>query len=284
MPLELVSMEPNKAILREYEDSYPQEGEIKVQAAYGSPKHGTEFTIFRGLDPHMENRYDHKQNLFIPLENPQPFFMWPGNMWVGNIIEIGPGVTGLKEGQWVAGYGSLRNTHIIKAEDALIMPEHMTWQEAVCYDAAQSALGGIRDSKLRMGDTVAIFGLGAIGQMAAQMVRRMASLVIVVDPVPRRQEAALANGAHIAFDPTACDVGLEIKKATGNRGADVVIETSSDVLALQQAVRGLTYAGNIAVVSWYKKCQGGLYLGMEAHFIQPNIHFSRAGHKDGCGF
>jgi threonine dehydrogenase-like Zn-dependent dehydrogenase len=106
--------------------------------------------------------------------------------------------------------------------------------------------------------------------------RAGASLVIVVDPIKQRREVALAAGADLAYDPSRVDVGLEIKKATGKQGADVIIETSGSYPALQQAIRGITYAGNIAVVGWFKECMGGLHLGMEAHFNQPNLIFSRA--------
>ena len=67
----------------------------------------------------------------------------------------------------------------------------------------------------------------------------------------------------MALDSSAVDVGLEIKKATDNRGADVAIETSGNYHALQQVIRGSAYNGNIAVVGWYHECTGGLDLGRE---------------------
>ena len=157
------------------------------------------------------------------------------------------------------------------------MSERMTWKEAMCYDPAQFALGGISDGKVRVGDNVAIFGLGAIGLIAAQLARLAgAAKVIVCDPIQKRREAALENGADLALDSSAVDVGLEIKKATDNRGADVIIETSANYHALQHAIRGIAYNGNIAVVGWYHECAGGFNLGREAHFNQPNILLSRA--------
>jgi threonine dehydrogenase-like Zn-dependent dehydrogenase len=130
---------------------------------------------------------------------------------------------------------------------------------------------------MKLGDSVAIFGLGAIGLIAAQLAKLAgAAMVIVCDPIVKRRTVALANGADMALDPLSQDTGLEIKKATGGRGADAVIETSGNYQALQQAVRGAAYNANIALVGWYHACTGGLDLGMEAHFNQPNILFSRA--------
>ena len=277
--LEVDSTEPRKAFAREYEDAPLKEDEIRVKVSYAAAKHGTEFTHFRGEDPFLENVFDEELQLFLPSKEAaeKPFFMRPGNMWVGNITEIGPKVSGFQVGERIAGYGPFKSTHTLKAENALRMSERMTWKEAMCYDPAQFALGGIRDGQVRVGDNVAIFGLGAIGLIAAQLARLAgAAKVIVCDPIQKRREAALENGADLALDSSAVDVGLEIKKATDNRGADVIIETSANYHALQHAIRGIAYNGNIAVVGWYHECAGGFNLGREAHFNQPNILLSRA--------
>ena len=120
-------------------------------------------------------------------------------------------------------------------------------------------------------------GLGAIGLMAAQMARLQgAQLVIVSDPIARRRQIALENGADYAIDPTTQDAGLTIKELTGGRGADAVIETSGSYPALQAAFRGVAYAGRIAIVGWYNPCQGAFDLGQEAHMNNATVFFSRA--------
>mgnify|MGYP005770431761 CR=1 FL=1 len=279
MRKEVVSTEPRKAFLRTYEDAQLKEDEIRVEVEYAAAKHGTEFTHFRGEDPFLENVFDEELQLFVHSDEAagKPYFMRPGNMWVGRIIEKGAKVDEFQIGERIAGYGPLKSTHTLKPEQALRMTEQMTWKEAVCYDPAQFALGGIRDGEVRVGDHVAVFGLGAIGLIAAQMAKLAgAAKVIVCDPIEKRRQVALENGADMAIDSMAADAGLEIKKATGGRGADVVIETSANYHALQQAIRGVAYNGNIAVVGWYHECLGGLNLGREAHFNQPNILISRA--------
>ncbi len=277
---EIFGSEPKKLTYRAYEDGPVPADKVRVKVEHAAPKHGTEFTHFRGIDPFMENRYDEEWLCFMPDEEAKkrPFGFRPGNMWVGTITEIGKDVKeDLKVGQRVSGYGPLRPTHTTEPGNCRPMPEGMTWKQAVCYDPAQFALGGIRDGHVRMGDHVVVFGLGAIGLIAAQMAKLSgAAKVIVCDPIEKRRKAALENGADAALDPSACDAGLEIRKLTDKRGADVVIETSGSYQALQASIRGCAYAGNIAVVGWYKECHGGLDLGREAHFNQPNILISRA--------
>ena len=276
---EIVSLEQKKCELRTYEDVPLKSNQIRAKVEFAAAKHGTEFTHFRGQDPFLENIFDEEYQLFRPSKeaSEKPYFMRPGNMWVGKIVEIGPDVKGYEIGQRIAGYGPFKSTHTFCAGEELKMPETMTWKAAMCYDPTQFALGGVRDGNVRPGDNVVVFGLGAIGLIAAQIVKLSgARQVIVVDPIEKRRQVALENGADIALDSMDGDIGLKIKELTDKRGADVIIETSASYAALQQAIRGIAYNGNIAVVGWYKECHGILDLGREAHFNQPNILISRA--------
>src|SRR5919106_1098409 len=131
--------------------------------------------------------------------------------------------------------------------------------------------------RFRVGDRVAVFGLGAIGAIASQMARAAgAAYVAVIDPIEKRRHAALDAGADAAFDPLREDVGLELKRATGRVGVDAAIETSGNEQALQEALRGLAYGGTIAFVGWARAFSGTLDLGREAHFNNASLVFSRA--------
>ncbi len=276
--LEIFAPEPRKCVYRPYADGPVPQGGVKVETEFAAVKHGTEFVSFRAADPFISEYYDEEYKCFLPRDSVSgKFGMRPGNMWVGRVTETGEDAGSIAVGQRVAGYGPLRPTHILAAKDCIIVPPSMTWKEVVCHDPIQFALGGVRDGHVRVGDHVAVFGLGAIGLIAAQLAKLSgAQQVIVVDPIAQRRKAAMENGADAALDPTACDAGLEIRKLTNKRGADVVLECSGAYTALQAAIRGVAYAGNVAVVGWYKECHGALNLGREAHFNQPNIILSRA--------
>ena len=258
MPRELIALDVRKPALRDYEDGPVPEGHVRVKVEFGSPKRGTELTAYRG-------------------DRMPGFPMGLGNMCVGKITDIGKGVEGHSVGERVAGYGHLRETHTWSANRVYRMNQRMTWKEAVCFDPAQFALAGVRDGQLRLGDRAAVFGLGAIGQMTAQMARMAGAVfVAVIDPIAVRREAAMKAGADLALDPTTQDVGAELKKATDDKGVDAAIETSGSYEALHQAISGLAWGGNVAYVGWSKECKGGLDFGEDAHFIIPNIIFARA--------
>ena len=77
----------------------------------------------------------------------------------------------------------------------------------------------IRDGQVRVGDAVAVFGMGDIGLMVVQIAKLSGAYpIIAVDPLENRQKVAQICGADLILDPTTCDAGVEIKKATENRG------------------------------------------------------------------
>ena len=258
MPLELIAADRKKPELREYEDGPVPEGCLRIQTEFGAPKHGTEMTEYRA-------------------QRGARFPRGLGNMCVGRVSELGEGVEGFEIGERVAGYGHLRETHTWKANAALKMPERMTWKEAVCYDPAHFALGGVRDGQARAGDHTAVFGLGALGQMSAQFARLSgADTVSVIDPIPARRQAALNAGADLALDANPETAIPALKEISGGRGPDLIIETSANYKALDAALKALAYGGTIAYMGWPKECSGGLDFGAAAHFEVPNLIFTRA--------
>lgn len=285
MPKQLVATAPRKAELLLYEERPLKQHQVRVKIEFASPKHGSELADFRGESPHMEDFYDPEWHAFRPRESGMKsgvsFGTWNlGNQWVGVITELGAEVEGYALGERLCGYGGIRESHVVDTKNTqrlMKVPAGMSWKNAVCFDPAQFALGGIRDGQVRLGDRVAISGLGAIGAIAAQMAKLAgASYVAVIDPIQKRRDAALRAGADEAFDPMTQDIGLELKRATNKMGVDVIIETSANQQALQACFRGLAYGGAIAYVGWARAFKGGLDLGREAHFNRANMIFSRA--------
>lgn len=282
----LVCISPGVAELKDYEDLPIKPNEVRVRVEFASPKHGTEIADFRGTTPFIDGKFDPEWKIFKDRDKDEQrgleYGDLPlGNMFTGIIIETGVDVTEYKLGERVCSYGPIRETQVINGVDNYklrIMRPGDSYRNAVCYDPAQFALGGIRDANVRAGDNVAVIGLGAIGQIAVQLAAKAgASIVIAIDPIAKRREIALKHGAHFAIDPTTCDAGLEIKRLTGKAGADSIIETSGSVHGLQSSLRGLAYGGIIAYVAFAKPFPAGLWLGQEAHFNYGRIVFSRAG-------
>lgn len=283
MPRELVAIAARQPALRSYVDAALEPHQIRVRTEFGAPKHGTELHLYRGDSPYGDSRFEAERRIFV--DGPGASGSFPlrlGNVAVGVVTEVGAAVYGVAVGDRVAGYGPLRETQTWAwgtegvYPGARKVPDGMPWQSAVCLDPATVALGGVRDASVRLGDRIAIFGLGAIGLMAVQLGKIAgAAPVVAVDPLAARREVAARLGADLVLDPTAVDAGLAIREATHGPGVDVAIETSGNPRALHHALRGLAFGGTVAVVAWYHEITGGLDLGREAHLNRPRFVFPR---------
>jgi len=272
MPKELIAVAPRQPELREYEDPPLKPGQVRIKSLLSAEKHGTTLPIYRGTSPVSEKVYDSKLGLFFPKKEATrgwtaKFPMPLGNMTVGIITEVGEGVENLKVGDRVFGHLPIRETHTVDAQAVHPAPPGISDEALVCVDPAMVALMGVREGNVRLGDKVAVFGAGAIGLMAVQMAKLSGAVfVAVVEPIPIRRELALHYGADLAIDPTREDPGVCIRKATGDKGVDVAIETSGAYPALHQAIRATAYGGTIVPVSFYSGEAKGLHLGEEWHF------------------
>lgn len=270
MPRELVAIAPRKLTLREYEERPLKPNEVRIKSLLSAEKHGTNLLIYRGVTPFHEKEYDRELGIFIPTKERKLLARYPvplGNMTVGVVVEVGSEVKKVKVGDRVYGYLPIRETHTVPEDRVEVAPPELTNEELVCIDPAVVALMAVREGHVRLGDHVAIFGLGAIGLMTVQMAKLSgATLVIGVEPIEKRRELAKKYGADIVLDPKTCDVGLEIKLLTNKRGVDVSIDTSGSYKALHQAIRATAYGGTVVPVSWYHGEARGLYLGEEWHF------------------
>jgi threonine dehydrogenase-like Zn-dependent dehydrogenase len=146
------------------------------------------------------------------------------------------------------------------------MPEQVDSEAMVFTDPARFALAAVHDAQIKLGDRVAVFGMGAIGLLAMQMARLNGAIqVLVVDPIPQRRTLAKQLGADDAIDPATSDAGLAIKEATGGHGVDVALEISGVYSALQHAIRSVRKEGLVVTASYYGDTVGRVDLSREWH-------------------
>jgi threonine dehydrogenase-like Zn-dependent dehydrogenase len=276
MPKRLICVGPEQLEWQSYTEPALAGDQVRIQVEHAAAKHGTEMAFFTGYGL-ARGTYDPAYQVFRhdPPANPYPMRL--GNMLVGTVVERGPQAHRLTLGARVCLYGGFAETAVASETRCWPMPAEMPWQTAVCLDPADFAVGAVRDGHVRLGDAVAVFGMGAIGLVVVQVLRLAgARPIIAIEPLAPRRALARACGADLVLDPTACDAGLEIKLATGGRGADVCIEYSGARAALQAALRGVAYGGRVVMGAFPAPYGAGLDLGGEAHHNIPTIVFSRA--------
>jgi len=272
-PRELVAIAPRTPVIQGYIPPVLGPGTVRVRSELGAAKHGTELMGYRGEAVFNTHRYDQQMRLLVPNDQAGDGFPRSlGNMIVGRVTEVAPDVTALTVGDRVYGHAPLREEHVMPADRLQKLPDDLSAEAALCTDRADAALA-MRDAHVRIGDRVAVFGLGAIGLFAVQLcLLSGASMVIGVDLVPRRRELAQRFGAHVVLDPANIqDVGLEIHHLTGGLGADVTLEVSGSSHALHQAVRATRYMGTVGVIAAYGSGASGWNLGDEFHWNAINL-------------
>ena len=89
-------------------------------------------------------------------------------------------------------------------------------------DILPTAWQGVKYADTPEGGTLAVFGLGPVGQFATRIGKHLGLRVIGVDPVPERRAMAERHGVEtMDYSKTAAD---QIRETTSGRGADSVID------------------------------------------------------------
>lgn len=185
-----------------------------------------------------------------------------GHEWVGEILEAGPSVGGFQVGDRVAAFvqrvcGMCRNCQrglpnmclnrlpAIRGgfcevgwavPEALVhIPEELPYEIAAFSEPLACCLNGIDLTPISAGDTVAIVGVGPIGQMLAQLARIRGARVLALDLDERRIDLAKKLGASEGLLASEPDVAEKVIELTGGDGADAVIVAVGSGKAEQMA-------------------------------------------------
>jgi threonine dehydrogenase-like Zn-dependent dehydrogenase len=269
MTIALVLNAPRELGFEETPDAPLGADEVRIATLFSGISAGTELTQYRGTSPFMARRWDEERRLFVDGEAPS----WPypvrnlGYEEVGEIVEIGTAVADLRPGMRVYGTWNHRTHHVASVQYARdrLMPDDADPRIGIFSHIGAVALNGVHDARLRIGDTVAVFGLGVPGQIVAQAARASGARVIGIDPDPGRRATALSLGMHDALDPKAGSVAETIKAMTNGRGADACIEVSGAPPALAEAIRAVAYSSRVVAMGFFQGEVSGLRLGEEFH-------------------
>jgi len=145
-----------------------------------------------------------------------------GYSGAGIVVEKHPTVQDLEIGERVA-YGGEGTGHaetIVTGRNLVAkIPAEVPFEHACFATLGSIAMNAVRIAQIGLGDTVAVIGLGLVGQLAGQLARLQGARVIAMDLKPERVTLAATLGAQHAING-----GREaVLGLTGGRGADCVI-------------------------------------------------------------
>ncbi|CAN5701997.1 alcohol dehydrogenase family protein [soil metagenome] len=128
----------------------------------------------------------------------------------------------------------------------LRIPEGIDTEAALLLtDNLATGWAGARRADIPPGETVVVFGLGAVGLCAVRSaLAQGAGTVFAVDPVSGRRDRAAASGAT-PLEPPALTAILE---ATGGRGAASVIDAVGNDTTMTDALTCVRPGGTVSVI------------------------------------
>ncbi len=176
----------------------------------------------------------------------------PGHEGMGHVVKVGRGVTGLKEGDRVAGGGfaTLRN---LEASSVYKIPEsNKLGDEYWVVEPVSCAVTGLDHCRLKPGDRVAVIGAGFMGALILQgLLHSSISQLVAIDVVQSRLELAQKLGVKTVYNSAQLDKEQLVKELKPYE-FDVVVDTSGVQAGLDLASDIVRTGGLINLFGWIK--------------------------------
>jgi D-arabinose 1-dehydrogenase-like Zn-dependent alcohol dehydrogenase len=201
----------------------------------------------------------------------------PGHEIVGVIEEVGPGAEEWKKGQrvgvgWHGGHcfvcsacrhgdfntcerevitgitsdGGYQQYMLARHEALALIPDSLDAAEAgplLC--AGITTFNALRNSGARVGDLVAVQGIGGLGHLGVQFAAKAGYRTVAIGRGPENGALAKKLGAFAYIDSKATKAADELNKLGG---AKVILATAPSAKAMAELVDGLSVSGKLVVV------------------------------------
>jgi D-arabinose 1-dehydrogenase-like Zn-dependent alcohol dehydrogenase len=213
-----------------------------------------------------------KEGLWPGLQYPRV----PGHEVAGRIDAVGSSVTNWKKGQrvgigWHGGHdfvceqcrrgdfamcsnrqvtginfdGGYAEYMIAPAEALAAIPDDLPAEEAGPFMCAGvTVFNALRHSGARVGDVVAVQGIGGLGHLGVQYARKMGFETVALGRGKDKEPLAKKLGAHRYLDSDVVDPVAELQKLGGAR---VILATAPSAKAISSVVEGLAVDGNLLI-------------------------------------
>jgi predicted dehydrogenase len=146
---------------------------------------------------------------------------------VGEVVEVGIGVTGFTVGDRVASNGKHAEMVAVPVNLCAKVPKDVSDEAAAFTVLGAIALQGIRLVQPTLGETVVVTGLGLIGLVTVQLLKAQGCRVLGLDFDHTRLDLARAYGAEVVALADGADPVAAALAFSRGRGVDAVIITAS---------------------------------------------------------
>lgn len=203
-----------------------------------------------------------------------------GHEPAGEVVAVGPGVTGLAPGQKVAvepaitcGHcelcrsgrhnncvssifmgspqmpGLFREYAVMPEHNAVAVPDRLTFDEITLLEPLAVMLHILELVPIGIGDSVAVMGAGPIGLLIASIARIAgAGRVFIADKVPHRLQLARQMGIERTIHTETESVEDAILDQTRGRGVDLVFDAAAALSTINAGIRVSRPGGRMVLV------------------------------------
>ena len=157
------------------------------------------------------------------LDQPLPM----GYCNVGEVVEVGAGITGFAVGDRVASNGKHAEMVAVPVNLCAKVPDTVPDEAATFTVLGAIALQGIRLVQPTLGETVVVTGLGLIGLVTVQLLKAQGCRVLGLDFDADKLALARRFGAEVVDLKSGADPVAAAMAFSRGRGVDAVIVTAS---------------------------------------------------------
>jgi threonine dehydrogenase-like Zn-dependent dehydrogenase len=200
----------------------------------------------------------------------------PGYSMVGRVAAMGADVEGYSTDDRVLTYLRHQGAGLItidpgipdEAAFAVHIPSDVSDEDASFVVLGDVALHGVRRAQPGLGDSVAVFGQGGLGQMVTQFARMAgAHPVIAVDLLDERLEVARWSGATHTVNAQREDAATAIQDITGG-GARVVFMVTRTPKILPDCMQAAAAGGTISMTG---SPPGTVEIGLQVELLRKEL-------------
>jgi len=211
-------------------------GKVRVKARFTLVSSGTELAYFAGNHHEVRSK-----------EATYPMGARGSYSFCGEVVECGEGVTTVSPGQLVAMMGVHSSEAVVDESKLMLVPEGVTAPQASFAVVGGIALHGVRMAGIGVGHSVAVTGLGLIGQLTAQICRIAGAKVIATDRSAARVRCALKCGIEQGLVVGKKKLAESLGRQFPN-GINHAVETSGSQKALEELLEALNPEGVISLL------------------------------------
>jgi threonine dehydrogenase-like Zn-dependent dehydrogenase len=255
---EIVFTEPGVVRVEPCEVPEPGAGEMLIGTRSTLISTGTELTVLAADYP-ADSQW---AAMF-------PFPMRPGYDNVGEVVAIGPGVDPAWIGRRVGTLARHARYVVVAVDDCRVVPDGVSDEQAAFFTIAEIVMNGVRRSRLTWGESVVVFGLGLLGQLAVRVCLHAGASAVVAVDVARSRLAFLPEDPRVhAVEAGEGSVEAVVREATRARMADVAFEVTGEPNLLVQQLAVVRDQGRLVVLS---SPRGPATLDLHDHVVFPSV-------------